>query len=208
LTDTSSQFPKVYGGIFALKADPISDSHSKYQMCNKLAKARKDPQRPFRLSDYAQYIPPRYITERLVAAYFRTFESVFRIMHEPTFLSQCSNYFADPSTAGDEFLVTLMLVMAIGIGFSPDIAGWSALSWIESAQAWLGPPTKKCHATIAGVQISCLLLLARQSNNVDSDGVGVSTGSLLQLAMQTGLHIDPLLLPGLSFFDQEIRRRL
>ncbi|KAL4809093.1 fungal-specific transcription factor domain-containing protein [Aspergillus unguis] len=202
------QFPKVYGCLFALKTDTTGDSHSKYQTCNKLAKSRKDPQPPFRLSDCSQYIPPPNITERLVAAYFRTFESVFRILHEPTFLSQCSDYFAEPGIAGDEFPVTLMLVMAIGIGFCPDIAGWTARSWIESAQAWLGPPTEKNRATIAGVQISCLLLLARQSNNVDSDGVGVSTGSLLQLAMQTGLHIDPRLLPGLSFFDQEIRRRL
>ncbi|KAL4814751.1 hypothetical protein BDW67DRAFT_165120 [Aspergillus spinulosporus] len=67
-------------------------------MCNKLAKARKNPQPPFRLSDCSQHIPPRFITEKLVAAYFRIFESVFRILHEPTFLNQCSNCFADPSS--------------------------------------------------------------------------------------------------------------
>ena len=140
-------------------------------------------------------------------AYLRTFESVFRVLHVRTFLEACNEYFSNSELAGEEFLVTLMLVMAIGIGFCPEVAGWDAHSWIRSAQAWLGPLKRK-HASIPGVQITCLLLLARQSNDFEADVIGVQVGALLHLAMQTGLHVDPSLLPATSFYDQEIRRRL
>lgn len=98
--------------------------------------------------------------------------------------------------------------MAIGTSFCPESSGWHAWSWIELAQAWLGPLIDKTHANISGVQIACLLLLARQSSNFGDYFIGGQVGALLHLAMETGLHIDPSLLPGTSFYDQEMRRRL
>lgn len=162
---------------------------------------------PAQQANLRDQIPPQHIADKLVQAYLRTFESVFRVLHVPTFLEECSDYFANLELARDEFLITLMLVMAIGIGFCPEVTGWNAHAWIHSAQAWLGPSKRK-HASIPGVQITCLLLLARQSNNVEADVIVVQVGALLHLAMQTGLHVDPSLLPATSFYDQEIRRRL
>ncbi|KAF7596250.1 hypothetical protein BBP40_002783 [Aspergillus hancockii] len=201
------QFPRVYDFIFKLEADTTGDAHSKYQTCKRLAKMNHNT-RPLHQIKLRDHIPPRNIAETLVYAFVRTFESVFRILHVPTFLHECNNYFTTPETASDEFMITLMLVMSIGIGLCPEITGWTARAWIQSAQTWLGPPTEKSRVNIPGVQNYCLLLLAKQINNVEVDFICISVAALLQLAMQTGLHIDPSLLPGLSFFDQEIRRRL
>lgn len=103
--------------------------------------------------------------------------------------------------------------MAIGISFSPDrneIASCHSTSsqWINTAQTWLHSPFEKCRINTSGIQIYCLLILARQTNGVGGDLIWISAGSLLRTAMHMGLHVGPSRLVGMSFFDQEIRRRL
>ncbi|GBF66417.1 transcription factor [Trichophyton mentagrophytes] len=103
--------------------------------------------------------------------------------------------------------------MSIGSIFSPDRSAsdtsYSSVSqWIYVAQSWLNSPFEKSRINISGTQIHCLLLLARQVNCVGGDLAWVSAGSLLRTAMHIGLHIGPSHLPNVTFYDQEIRRRL
>ncbi|KAG5207104.1 Fungal transcription factor regulatory middle Homologuey region [Trichophyton interdigitale] len=159
------------------------------------------------------HVPPRNVAEPLVQAYLRTFESIFRVLHVPSFLHDFESHWDNPGSSSPDFIVKLPLVMSIGSIFSPDRSAsdtsYSSVSqWIYVAQSWLNSPFEKSRINISGTQIHCLLLLARQVNCVGGDLAWVSAGSLLRTAMHIGLHIGPSHLPNVTFYDQEIRRRL
>ncbi|KAI5918388.1 hypothetical protein F4810DRAFT_692557 [Camillea tinctor] len=168
----------------------------------------------------AESIPPREVSNQLVLAYFRTFESVLRVLHVPTFIRECQQYWETPQEARSEFLLQLGLVMAIGSTFSSQFAvgDRSIALWIEAAEDWLSEiltETSMNHSdtTSSGgmemVQIFCLLLEARQTCSTGKRQAWIfSADSLVRAAEHVGMHIDPKKLPGLSFFEQEMRRRL
>ncbi|KAK7717699.1 hypothetical protein SLS64_003194 [Diaporthe eres] len=80
--------------------------------------------------------------------------------------------------------------------------------WIYAAQNWLSGPLEKDRLSISGLQIYCLTILARQIFSVGGDLTWISTGSLVQIAMQMGLHRDPKNLPAITPLQAELRRRL
>ncbi|PNP59968.1 hypothetical protein FNYG_14705 [Fusarium nygamai] len=59
-----------------------------------------------------------------------------------------------------------------------------------------------------GLQIMCLLHLARQTAGFGADLVWISSGTLFRTAMYMGLHRDPMHLPKVPVFEAEQRRRL
>lgn len=61
---------------------------------------------------------------------------------------------------------------------------------------------------MTGIQIHCLLLIAREANAVGYDLTWIFAGSLLRTAMFMGLHRDPSHIPCTSLFQVEMRRRL
>ncbi len=165
---------------------------------------------PFDLRDH---IPPRDICDKLVHLYLRTFESVYRILHIPSFQKEYEHYWSDPQAASAAFVVKLLLVMAIGTCFYQDPRDITSLHsscsrWIYDAQSWISSPSEKSCLNLTGLQIHCLLLIARQTNAIDGDLTWISAGSLLRTAMTMGLHRDPSNCPGTSIFQSELRRRL
>ncbi len=103
--------------------------------------------------------------------------------------------------------------MAIGTCFYVDPASEdqirsTAIKWIHAAQSWLSAPIQKGRLSIDGLQVHCLLLLARQTNFVGPDLVWISIGTLLRIAIHMGLHRDPTKYPAMSPFLTEVRRRL
>ena len=66
-------------------------------------------------------------------------------------------------------------------------------------KAWLG---------IQYMQISLLLLLARETLDVGSELVWISAGSTLRTAIYIGLHKDPIRLPRMTLLEAEMRRRI
>ncbi|KAJ5370597.1 uncharacterized protein N7496_006689 [Penicillium cataractarum] len=80
--------------------------------------------------------------------------------------------------------------------------------WIQTAQTWLSAPLEKNRLTWNGIQIHCLLLLARQVTRLGPDLIWISAGSLIRMAMQMGLHLDPNCMEEMSLQEKEIRRRL
>ncbi|RYP42685.1 hypothetical protein DL767_000054 [Monosporascus sp. MG133] len=80
--------------------------------------------------------------------------------------------------------------------------------WVFAAQTWLSGPLEKDRLNIAGQQIYCLTILARQIFSVDGDLVWLSKGSLVNEAMQMGLYRDPECLPAVPVLQAELRRRL
>lgn len=164
-------------------------------------------------SGYRDFVPEKEISDRLVNAYFRTFESVYRILHIPTFEEEYASYWRDPAAASMAFVIKLLLVMSIGTCFYEDPLLPTSLHpkaqhWIAAAQAWVSAPSEKHRLNIVGLQIHCLLLIARQVNSVGGDLTWISAGSVYHLAMCLGLHRDPIHFPKMNPYHAEMRRRL
>jgi Fungal specific transcription factor domain len=178
----------------------------------RVAKTRELGHQPLH-ADFCDYVPSRDTCDQLVKAYLRTFESVYRIVHIPSFQEEYSQYWSNPRSASHDFVIKLLLMLAIGMAFSPaEVESTrfrsSSSQWIYTAQSWLNSPFQKSRINISGLQIYCLLLLARQVNAIGGDLIWISASSLLSTAMHMGLHIDPSHFPQMSFFDAEMRRRL
>jgi len=163
--------------------------------------------------DFRASIPPPETCEVLLDAYFRTAESAFRIFHIPTFRKEYDQYRNQPLLASDSFILRMLLAMAIGVTYyqEPDVEELrtQAKKWIYAAQSWLSEiPYEKSRLSIAGLQLHCLLLIARQSLVVVADLVWISAGSLVRRAFSMGLHRDPKYFPNMGVLQAEIRRRL
>lgn len=168
------------------------------------------------VSDYKSTIPSKKICDELVGNYFRTFESVHRILHIPSFLSDYNEYWNNNGNENNQyspFTMKFLLVLAIGSAFWTDSSNGKFLSsatrqWVYVAQQWLSAPLEKSRMNLNGIQIHCLLLLAREVVGVGSDLIWISAGSLLRTAMQLGYHRDPKHYPGIPVLHAEMRRRL
>ena len=194
-----------------LEAEKNSDIYSALERCKQLGRLIKAQRFPASITlEVGQAVPPQSGAFRLVEAYFRTFESVYRILHVPTFWKDYQSYWSNPAGADKSFIIQLQLCMAIGTCFQDDVLHLrqSAAQWIYEAQYWLASPYEKSRMNMAGLQIMCLLHLAREACGVGGDLTWVSLGSTLRTAMFMGLHRDPEHLPAMPVLVAEMRRRL
>ncbi|EFX04032.1 c6 zinc finger domain containing protein [Grosmannia clavigera kw1407] len=184
------------------------------EKCKSLGRTIKANRTPSLLQtlDVGRHVPARQLADELVSCYFRTFESVYRILHIPTFMQAYQRYWEKPSAASTVFIVQMQLCMAIGVCFYDDTCSLRHLAaqWIYEAQVWQMAPaqSEKARMTVAGLQTMCLLHLARETSSVGADLLWVSAGSLIRSAMYLGLHRDPSCIPKIPRFLAEIRRRL
>ncbi|KAK8047920.1 hypothetical protein PG996_015984 [Apiospora saccharicola] len=161
-------------------------------------------------------LPRRETVDTMVNLYFATFESTHRILHVPSFWEDYRRFWDDPEGVASDLRLKVLLVMGIGSSLydhgSTDasiINTELAHQCIYEAETWLGGPLEKDRIGIAGLQIQCLTILARQIFSIGGDTVWVTMGSVIHAAMQLGLHRDPKhLLPDISCLESELRRRL
>ena len=155
-------------------------------------------------------MPARDLADVLVEGYLRTFEGILRILHVPSFRAEYERYWLNPDAASDSFCIQLQLAMALGAAVHDDTFSLraSATQWIYEAQMWLMLPPEKSRMTVPGIQIMCLLTLARSVCAVGQDLVWVTAGGLVRNAMHMGLHRDPRHLADMTTFRAEMRRRL
>ena len=193
----------------------ISELFGLLEKCKNMARAAKAerPIQSFMLPDFKSSIPSREVSDQLVHLYLRTFESAYRILHIPSFQKEYTQYWNDPQAASTGFVVKLLLVMAIGSCFYQDANNDDTLrslvpQWVYAGQWWLSAPSEKSRLNLAGLQVHCLMLLARQTNALGGDLIWISAGSLLRTAFNMGLHRDPKYFPKMSTFYSELRRRL
>lgn len=162
--------------------------------------------------------PGRETVDCLVHLYINTFETVYRILHVPTFWREYQSFWEDTQAARPSFVVTILLLMAAVncvpsrdqstyIGDSAT-AREAAILWIEACDLWLQRQSQK-YVYLPIWQIRCLLLLAKMSNTVKKKRTWTSAGNLMRQAISAGFHRDPSLLgTKVSVYDQEMRRRL
>ncbi|OIW31997.1 hypothetical protein CONLIGDRAFT_551082, partial [Coniochaeta ligniaria NRRL 30616] len=203
-------FPLITGVVEKLRKDNNQDYMPFMVKCKNLAKSIKQSRVGAVFSfDIGKTIPAEETARRLLDAYFRTFETVYRILHVPTFWDDYRKYWESPATASQTFIIQMQLCMAIGTCFQEDVAGMRHLAtqWIYEAQHWLAPP-EKSRMNFAALQIMCLLHLARETCGIGGDLTWISSGSLMRCAMYMGLHHDPDHLGNMSTLRAELRRRL
>lgn len=137
-----------------------------------------------------------------------------RILHAPSFWAEYQSYWGQSNVASE---LRHKVLLVIGIGSSLYDHGddgavqcniGTVHQWIFDAETWLSGPLEKDRLGMAGLQVYCLAILARQIFSIGGDTVWVSIGSLVHRAMQMGLHRDPKHLPPMPVLQAELRRRL
>lgn len=192
-----------------------SQATASLRRCKSLGKFIKEQRLPpWPTPLLSNSIPDRKIADRLVNCYMNTIESVYRILHIPTFRKEYESVWKSEYNNNPErdkaVQVQLKLVLAIGaVSFDESFSlRSSALQWVYEAQAWASEPDMNLRVNIRYIQNNILLLVARELVGVGGDLIWVSAGSLVRTAMYMGLHRDPIRLPNRSFFDSEMHRRL
>ena len=168
--------------------------------------------------DFTYLLPDQRKIDELVHLYFNNFESVYRILHGPSFWEEYARFSRDHQSTSSAFVVLVLLVMACAtcivrndqtryVGDS-SLGRERAIMWIEASEAWLRSHSQK-NIYLAVWQIRCLLVLAKLVNTVKKKRHWTEAGTLVREAMAAGFHRDPVLLGGkISAFDCEMRRRL
>ncbi|KAF2477302.1 uncharacterized protein BDR25DRAFT_251952 [Lindgomyces ingoldianus] len=181
------------------------------QRCKSLARVIKFQRAPPWPSPPTADLPRKDVSDELVDGYLRTIETVYRILHVPSFQRDYEALWVSETKPDSAFLVQLKLVLAIGANVYDEKFSLrsSAIRWVYEAQTWLSEPQFKSRLGIQSLQTNLLLLLAREIVDVGgADFVWVSAGALLRTAMSMGLHRDPAHLPRRTKFAAEMRRRL
>ncbi|OBT56538.1 hypothetical protein VE04_03240 [Pseudogymnoascus sp. 24MN13] len=207
----STRHPSGCSDASSEQVDDITESMEK---CKALAKSMKAIPYSQWLANpcFRDAVPVKGIADQLVNAYFRTSESIYRILHIPSFMKEYRQYWDQPDVSNPVFIVKLLLVMSIGGCFyqGPDSTHYRVESkkWIFAAQSWLSTPFEKAKLHMSTIQIQCLLIIARQYCSISGDVVWIAAGTLLRTAMQMGFHRDPASLPKIGILQGEMRRRL
>lgn len=187
------QFPNILTVLCNAEVRKL-EPHATLIKCKTLARAIKAHRlKPISSDNLGKTIPERQLADQLIDAYFRTFEGAIRILHGPTFRAEYERYWQNPDAASEVFVMQLQLCMAIGATVYDDIFSLqsAAMQWVHEVQIWLMLPPEKSRMTIAGIQIMCMLVIAKACCAVGQDLTWVSTGSLIRQAMYMGLHRDP-----------------
>jgi hypothetical protein len=180
------------------------------QRCKYLGRIIKDRRKPAWPAPPSAELPPKEVADALVEIYLRTFETIYRVLHIPTFMREYDALWLSNGAPDMAFLVQLKLVFAIGATMYDDSFSLrsSAIRWVHEAQTWISEPEFKARLNIQFLQTSILLLFARENVGVDADLVWISAGQLLRTAVYMGLNRDPTYLPKRTTFATEMRRRL
>jgi hypothetical protein len=160
--------------------------------------------------EFGSQVPPKQLADQLVEAYLRTYESIHRVLHIPSFRLEYARYWQNPKAARQAFVIQLQLCMAIGAVLQDDQFSLRSLAvrWVYEGRLWLLQPSEKSRMNLSGLQVCCLVHLARDVCGVGSDLVWASAGTMMRMALYIGLHRDPVHLPKMSLLVAETRRRL
>ncbi|EMD69885.1 hypothetical protein COCSADRAFT_341949 [Bipolaris sorokiniana ND90Pr] len=180
------------------------------QRAKKLARVIKASRSPTWPTQPCRDLPPKPLCDQLVAAYLRTIETVYRVLHVPSFQRAYEDIWNNNTVPSMSFVVMLKLVLAIGATFYDDNMSLraEATRWVYEAQTWLSSPSFKSQLGIQYLQNSILLLFAREIVGVGEALVWISLGAVYRAAVYIGLHKDPSQLPVMTTFEAEMRRRI
>lgn len=180
------------------------------QRCKSLARVIKAHRRPPWPTPLTLDLPSKDLADELVNCYLRTSESVYRVLHVPSFRRDYEELWMPGSSPDKSVVVQVKLVLALGAAVYDEQFSLraSAIRWVYESNTWLADPAYKSRLNIRHLQNMILLLLAQETVCVKAGMVWISAGSLLRMAMFMGLHRDPARLLKVSTRAAEMRRRL
>lgn len=190
------------------RKDEIYDVLHECKILGRRIKASRNP--TLNSATLATTLVSHAVSDHLLSLYLSTFELAHRVVHIPSFTRDYARFKDDPSSVGQSFKMQLQLCLAIGASMRDsrfEMRG-TAIQWVYEARLWLVMPSEKDRISVTGVQVMCLLQLARQAVGVAPGVAWPDAGSLLRSAMFAGLHRDPKRLPAMTVLRAEVRRRL
>lgn len=161
-------------------------------------------------------LPKKAVCDRLVKSYVDTSETIYRILHLPTFTEQYNLYW-EGKLQSEYFLPQLLAALSVASRFETKSKGLgrerSEGVHIPTACAlvrtWLDSLRGKQLVELAVLQVEVLLLHAQRMITPRAQDSWTSLGSIVRMAMTMGLHRDPSEFePRMPVFLGEMRRRL
>ncbi|CAI4220091.1 unnamed protein product [Parascedosporium putredinis] len=203
-------FRDIFEMIEPLGLSEGSKAFITMRKCKSLARVIKARRVPAWPTAPTPDLPPKELADALVERYLSTMETVFRVLHVPTFKRDYAAVWAPDAKPDPAFLVQLKLVLAIGAASHDRVFSLRvpAVRWVYEGHTWLSTPEFKRRLTVQSLQTNILLILAREFVGIDEGSLWISFGSLFRAATYMGLHRDPVYLPKRSLFASEMRRRL
>ena len=173
--------------------------------CKLLARSLKasSPGRSMSRTESSPCAVDQDFADRMAKLYVSHFESAFRILHVPSFWAEYEQYWRNPAEASSALQFKIKLVIAIGSSLyrdAPDVdmVHLRSSQWVHAAQSWVSAPMEKDRISLSGLQVQCLLILARQVISISGDLIWIAIGTLARTAMHMGLHRDPQHFAGMS----------
>lgn len=214
------QFPELSSVLERLGAQPVFvRAQQEVRVLDKACKRRAEITGHV-TNDLFDALPSRETVDLLVRLYLSVFESMYRVLHVPTFWRDYAAFGAAPNRAQPAFVAILLSMIAavacahrerhakfVGVC---SLANTVARRRIAICDRWVEQHSQK-HLTLEYFQVRCLLLLAKRINGVKEKQQWTEARTLLNFAMSAGYHLDPKDMTANKetiVFDQEVRRRL
>ncbi|KUJ08967.1 uncharacterized protein LY89DRAFT_316567 [Mollisia scopiformis] len=178
------------------------------------------------MAEMLKALPSAFLFGTLQAKYVSNWETVFRILHIPTFMRECDELQAArqaealtvlPDHIPVWVVPQILAVLAIGSRLKdPSERSVSGEELPDEAitknclmvQRWLDELHGKITLNFPILQTRALLLLARHSNLSHTSELCRRSGDLVRFAMTMGLHKDPEECTEMSKAQKEMRRKL
>ncbi|KAL9949297.1 hypothetical protein ACHAQF_000412 [Verticillium nonalfalfae] len=164
-------------------------------------------------------LPKREVCDKLLGSYIHTTETIYRIIHMPTFMAQYEMYW-DGKLQGDTFLPQLLAICATGSRFEAkskglrksigtEFDGVHIPTACELVKSWLHSLKGKQLIDFTTLQTEMLLLQAMRMTAARPQVLWTQLGAILRMAMTMGMHRDPSEFePQIPVFSAEMRRRM
>ncbi|KAK7735516.1 hypothetical protein SLS53_007429 [Cytospora paraplurivora] len=204
-------FPRLITFTKCLQSEKDSEVYHTVAACKTLGRQIKASRVPSILSlEFGKHMPSKDLADELLESYFRSFETVSRVLHVPSFRLEYGRYWQNPKGAREVFVIQLQLCLALGSVLRDDTYSlrYLAVRWVYEARLWLLQPSEKSRLNLSGSQTWCLLHLARDICGVGGGLVWAYAGTLMRTALYIGLHRDPVHLPKMPLLMAETRRRV
>nr|XP_036576431.1 zn2cys6 transcription factor [Colletotrichum truncatum]KAF6783169.1 zn2cys6 transcription factor [Colletotrichum truncatum] len=161
-------------------------------------------------------LPQKSVCDRLLASYIDTSETIYRMIHLPTFKEQ-HELFWEGKLSGDAFLPQLLAVLSIGSRFETKskglgherVEGVHIPTACALVRSWLDGLKGKQLVDLTTLQTEILLVHAQRMTTPRPQDSWAQLGYIVRMAMTMGLHRDPSEFePRVPVFFGELRRRL
>ncbi|KAK0731283.1 hypothetical protein B0H67DRAFT_67238 [Lasiosphaeris hirsuta] len=170
-------------------------------------------------SQVLESLPPPQVVNTLVQCYFGSFESTHRLVHQQQFGDELNAFWINREQFSEGWLSQLCMMLALGCQSAPSrvlrgtgrtAEDWTAL-FLDAAQFFFGQSPYFTSPTLTTVRTLCLAVMARMTEIVKGTEMShlvFLMGFVTRLAMTMQLHRRTSVLPEMTPFEAEMRKRI